>query len=61
MPRECENCSREMQYHWWELRRAEEIPVSGEGGGVHIRFMAQFCNPQCMEEWFKKWRERKER
>lgn len=46
--RTCENCNREMPYHWWELNRREEIPIPGEGGGIHFRYMAQFCNPICM-------------
>jgi hypothetical protein len=56
----CENCNRELPWHWWELQRREEIPVPGEGGGIHSRFLAQFCNPTCIEEWFVKWRARKE-
>lgn len=60
MSRQCENCGRGMPYHWWELVRKEEIPVPGEGGGIYSRFLAQFCNPTCIAEWWAKRKESRE-
>lgn len=49
--RRCENCDKELSCQWWELSHKEEIPVPGEGGGIHTRHLAQFCDPVCFGQW----------
>lgn len=40
-----------MDYRWLELRYMREVPVTGDGGGVHEDKKLQFCDVPCLVEW----------